>query len=51
MEFLKLIRFKDWFGSLTTFLIPVIFLGTIDIRIAMATIAFCLVMTSVFIFN
>ncbi|MFQ5974957.1 MAG: UbiA family prenyltransferase [Candidatus Hydrothermarchaeales archaeon] len=51
MEFLKLIRFKDWFGGLISFLIPVIFLGAINSRAAMAAIAFCLVMASVFIFN
>ncbi len=51
MEFLKLIRFKDWFGGLTSFLLPVIFLGSINIRVAMAAVAFCLVMASVFVFN
>ncbi len=51
MEFQKLIRFKDWSGSLLTFLIPVIFLGAINTRAAMAAIAFSLVMASVFIFN
>lgn len=51
IEFLKLVRFKDWFGSLTSFLLPAIIFGAINIRVAMAAIAFSYVMSSVFIFN
>jgi len=51
MEFLKLIRFKDWFGGFTSFLLPLMFLGTINIKTIMSIVAFCFAMASVFIFN